>query len=196
MSIKICTSEYLISDTGGLGVRRAWFPRVVGEAFLESTRDGEITQSPDPVTMIEGDVAWFNNSDGAQNVAVMVHRGPRSIVAQSPTTVVIHDAWSWAIGKNPTADFPSAFADTFGGKFQIDRPSAAAADLLYGRVFIDTDDSQVMVNVGKVPAMQSFHFRYRAAVQTPGVWIRPSEFEDRFEAQARWTRLVALGWPA
>lgn len=196
MSIKIAASEYLISDTKGFGLSRGFFPRVVAEAFLESTRDGDIKQSPDPVAMIEGDVAWYNNSPGRQAVAVMVHRAPRSIVSQSPSTVVIHDAYSFAIGKNPSAAYPSAFEDAFGGKFQIDRPSVAAEKLLYGRVFIDTDDSQVLVNVGVVPKGQSFHFRYRASVQTPGVWTVPSEFEPRWDVQARWTRLVALATPA
>lgn len=196
MSLKICTFEALLaSDTNGTGLRKAWFPRVVAEAFLQSTRDGEIVQSPDPVAMIEGDLSWHNNTDVTQQVAVTVHRGPRSVVAQSPSTVVIHDAWSYAIGVNPSADYPSAYKDAFGGRFQVDRPSAAAEDLIYGRVFFDTDDSQIMIPLGAVPTQKSLHFRYRAAVQTPGTWIPPSEFEPRWEAQARWTRLVALGWP-
>ena len=32
----------------------------VAEAFLESVKDGEISRSPDPVTMISGDLTWYN----------------------------------------------------------------------------------------------------------------------------------------
>ncbi|AYP70025.1 hypothetical protein I5G62_gp39 [Mycobacterium phage CRB2] len=198
MSLKLCTGEYMISDTAGLGPARTWLPRVVAEQFLESTKDGEIKLSPDPVTMIDGDLTWFNNSKDRQRVHVLVHRAPRSIIAQSPGTVVIHDAWSHQIGASPEADFPSVIADTFGGRLQIDRASVAADDIQFGRLFLDGDDSQVWVDLGVVPPRQSFHFRYLAAVQTPGIWIVPGSNSDvtpRNEAYARWTRLSALASP-
>ncbi|ABD58151.1 hypothetical protein PBI_COOPER_34 [Mycobacterium phage Cooper] len=194
-SLKICTAEYMISDVRGIGVRQTWLPHVVAEQFLESTKDGEIKLAPDPVTMIDGDLTWFNNSPDPVKVMVMVHRAPRSIVAQNPATVVIHDAWSHQVGKSPSADYPSVIQDTFGGRLQVDRASVAKDLLQFGRYFLDGDDSQTYVNLGVVPAKQSFHFRYLAAVQTPGVWTQPSEFEPRWEAYARWTRLVAIGSP-
>ena len=194
-SLKLCTAEYMISDVRGIGVRNTWLPQVVAEQFLESTREGEIKLSPDPVTMIDGDLTWFNNSPDPVRVAVLVHRAPRSIVAQNPATVVIHDAWAFQVGKSPSADYPSVIQDTFGGRLQIDRASVAKDLLQFGRFFLDGDDSQTYVDLGTVPAKQSFHFRYLAAVQTPGVWTVPSEFEPRWEAYARWTRLVAIGSP-
>uniref|UniRef100_A0AB39AKQ2 DUF7172 domain-containing protein n=1 Tax=Mycolicibacterium phage phi1_186018 TaxID=3236641 RepID=A0AB39AKQ2_9CAUD len=194
-SLKICTAEYMISDVRGIGVRQTWLPHVVAEQFLESTKDGEIKLAPDPVTMIDGDLTWFNNSPDAVRVMVLVHRAPRSIVAQNPATVVIHDAWSHQVGKSPSADYPSVIQDTFGGRLQVDRASVAKDLLQFGRFFLDGDDSQTYVDLGEVPAKQSFHFRYLAAVQTPGVWTQPSEFEPRWEAYARWTRLVAIGSP-
>lgn len=196
MSLKICTAEYMISDSNGVGPRKTWLPRRVAEQFLESTKDGEIKLSPDPVTMIDGDLTWFNNSPDVQRIWVLVHTAPRSIVAQNPATVVIHDAWSHRIGKEPSADFPSVVANTFGGRLQVDRASAAADKLLFGRYFLDGDDAQTWVDVGAVPPQQSFHFRYLAAVQTPNIWTIPSEFEPRWEAYARWTRLVAIAGPA
>jgi hypothetical protein len=194
-SLKICTGEYMLSDVRGVGVARTWLPNVIAEQFLESTKDGEIKLAPDPVTMIDGDLTWFNNSRDPVRVAVMVHRAPRSIVAQNPATVVIHDAWSHQVGKSPSADYPSVIQDTFGGRLQVDRASVAKDLLQFGRFFLDGDDSQTYVDLGEVPAKQSFHFRYLAAVQTPGVWTQPSEFEPRWEAYARWTRLVAIGSP-
>jgi hypothetical protein len=195
MTVKICTSEYMLGTVAGLGMARHWYPQIVKEAFLESIKDGEITRAPDPVTMIDGDLTYFNNHKDSLMLVVQVLRAPRSIVAQSPNTVVIHDAWSFQIGESPSADFPSVFQNTFGGKMQLDRPSAAAADLIYGRVFADSDSSQAWVNIGELPAGQSLHFRYLAAVQTPGIWTSPSEFEPRWEAQARWTRLLAWATP-
>ncbi|QGH80041.1 hypothetical protein SEA_NHAGOS_30 [Gordonia phage NHagos] len=194
MSLKVCTAEYMISDTNGLGMSRAWFPRVVVEAFLGSTKDGEIQRAPDPVIMIEGDLSWFNNSADDQVVAVQVHRAPRSVTTTNPNTVVLHDAWSYDIGVSPTADAPSVMQDAFGGRLQVDRASVAADDLQFGRLFIDGDDCQTYVAVGTVPSMQALHFRYLCAVQTPGTWTTPAE-NGRFEAQARWARLVALASP-
>src|SRR5690242_7492996 len=99
----------MISTVSGMGMARAWFPRIVAEAFLESTKDGEISRAPDPVTMIDGDLTYFNNEGVPQMLMVQIIRAPRSIVAQSPNTVLIHDAWSWDIGESPVADYPSVF---------------------------------------------------------------------------------------
>lgn len=195
MTVKICTHEYMIANVKGLGMARHWFPRIVAEAFLGSTKDGEISRSPDPVTMIEGDLSWFNNNPDPQHVFVQVVRAPRTIVAQSPSTVLIHDSWSWAVGESPTADYPSVIQDSFGGRLQFDRPSAAAADLTYCRQFFDGDTTTAWVTIGQVDPKESLHFRYRAAVHTPGTWTTPSEFDPRWEANARWTRLRAFATP-
>lgn len=195
MSIKVCTAEHMLSTVNGLDMRRNWFPSIVAERFLESKKDGQISHAPDPVTMIEGDLTYFNNSPDLVYMTVQVIRAPRSIVAQSPGTVVIHDAWSFAVGKTPIADYPSVIQDSFGGRGQIDRPENAADKLLYGRFFADCDSTQAWVNIGQLDAGESMHFRYLAAVQTPGVWTTPSEFEPRWEAQARWTRLLAFSMP-
>lgn len=195
MTLKPCTSEYMLSTVRGIGMARHWYPRIVAQAFLESTKDGEIQRAPDPVTMIDGDLTWLNNTNDPQIVTVQVVRAPRTIVAQSPCTVTIQDAWSFARGASPTADYPSIIQDAAGGKMQMDRPSAAAADLLYGRLFYDFDSSQAYAPLGQIDPHESFHFRYLAAVQTPGVWTTATEFEPRWEAHARWTRLLALAWP-
>lgn len=185
----------MLGNVNGLALNRQWYPRIVKEAFLQSTKDGEIKQAPDPVTMIEGDLTWFNNSNDDQVLTMQVLRAPRSITAQSPSTVVITDAWSWDIGSSPSAEFPSVNQDMMGGKMQLDRPSAAPADLLYGRFFFDHDESCAWVNLGIVAAQMSLHFRYIAGVWTPGVWTAPTEFDPLWEAEARWTRLLAFAAP-
>ena len=195
-SLKLCTAEYMISDIRGTGVSSSWLPRKVAEQFLESTKDGDIKLSPDPVTMIDGDMTFHNTTGDPQHAWVTIHRAPRSIVAQSPTTVIITDAWTFAIGANPTADFPTVIADAHGGRLQIDRGSASPANLLYGRYFLDGDDSQVYVDCGIIPPNQELHFRYLAAVQTPNIWLEPTEFTPRWDAEARWARLICLAQPA
>jgi hypothetical protein len=198
VSLKIQTSEYLISDSRGLGIADTWRPRKLTEAFLESTKDGPIKLSPDPVTMIDGDLTWFNNSRDRQRVAIVVNRAPRSVIVQSPSTVVIHDAVSWMIGEEPEADYPSVAMDTFGGRMQIDRSSVDRNAIQFGRFFLDGEGSQTVIDIGLVQPMHSFHFRYIASVQTPGTWVTPgpdADVEPRWEAYARWTRLVALGSP-
>lgn len=205
MSLKLCVSEYMLSDINGVGMRRGWFPRVVAEAFLESTKDGEIKRAPDPVPMITGDLTWFNNSPDAQVVAVQIHRAPRSITTTSPNTVVIQDAWTWAVGISPSADPPVVMQDATGGRLQLDRAYTAGDELKFGRLFLDADDAQTLVPLGVVPSMQSMHFRYLCSVQTPGTWTTQGDStagaasggssSGRHEAQARWTRLIALASP-
>jgi hypothetical protein len=185
----------MISTRQGVGLRRGWFPRVVAERYLRATKDGEIKRSPDPVTTIEGDVSWFNSDPDPQNMALQIIRAPRTVVAQNPNTVVIHDAWAVAVGENPTAEYPQVGQDAVGGSMQIDRPETAEADILYGRFFFDADASQAFIPVGVVQPGQGVHARYLAAVQTPGVWTTPSEFEPRWEAHARWVRLLLHASP-
>lgn len=194
-SLKVCTGEYMLSDVNGVGVRRNYLPHVANEQFLESTKDGVVKRAPDPVTFIDGDLTWFNDTPDPVSMKVQVHRAPRSIVTTSPGTVILTDAWSFKVGVSPEAEYPSVVQDTFGGRMQIDRPSAAAADLLFGRYFMDDDDSQVYQEIGVVPAGQALHFRYICALQTPGIWTTPSEYEPRWEAYARWCRLLALTEP-
>lgn len=195
MSLKLCTGEYLISDSRGFGLRQNYLPRVVSEQFLESVKDGEISRAPDPVTMIDGDLTWHNNTDDVQMLFVQEHRAPRTLVSQSPGTVVIHDAHSFAIAKNPQADFPSITQHMTGARLQIDRGSVARDQLLYGRIFMDYDESWAWNDLGEIQPGESVHYRYLAAVQTPGVWTLPSEFDPRWEAHARWTRLRMYATP-
>lgn len=194
-SLKICAAEYCISDTNGFGMRLGFFPRVVAEAFLASTKDGTIERAPDPVTMIDGSLNWFNNTLDDQMVMVNVHKASRSVVTTNPVTVVIHDAWSFDVGVDPQADLPSAVQDAGGGRIQIDRQDVAAADVQYGKFFLDLDDYDEMVPIGLVAQGHSLSFRYQAQVQTPGTWTLASAFQPDFEATANWTRLQALAWP-
>jgi hypothetical protein len=195
-NLKICSFEYMLSTVDGLGVAQDWLPRVVKEAFLQSTKDGQVSISPDPVTMIQGDLSWYNNTDDDQYICVLVHRAPRSIVAQSPNTVIIQDAWTSLISPVGTAaDYPSVNSDSMGGRLQIDRPSVNPANALYGRYFLNMDDTMTYAPVGVVPANWTFNFQYLAAIQTPNTWVTPSQFDGRWEATANWTRLVALASP-
>lgn len=185
----------MLSDTRGLSPRRTWFPRVVDEAFLTSTKDGTIQRAPDPVTMIDGDIAWTNETGDDQQVSVHILRSSRGIVVSNPSTVILIDAWSWDIGVNPQADFPSVTSDAVGGGLQIDRASVAPDSLQFAQVFIDGDNTQAYADVGVVPDGQVLHFRYMCSVQTPGVWTESTDWTPRFEANARYARLSVVAAP-
>jgi hypothetical protein len=168
----------------------------VQQAFLQSTKDGNISISPDPVTMIQGAMNWFNSSSDPQFITVMVHRAPREITVQDPCTIIITDGWSFQVGTNPQAVTPAVTDDTFGGRLQVDPPDTLAANLSFARYFLLCDDSVSYVPVGVVQPGQSFEFQYLAAVQTPGTWTQPTAFTGEYIAYAYWTRLVALASPA
>lgn len=195
MSVKPCTLSYMLATVDGLGMARHFYTRVVAEVMLESKKDGEIQRCPDPVTMIDGDLTWYNNTKDPQIVGVHIQRGPRSIVAQSPATVLIRDAWTHAVGVNRTADYPSFTNNACGGKLQIDRSSTAAADIQFGRVFYDYDDEPTWENVGQVDPGEALHFRYLCAVHTPGVWTTPGEGTPKWETKAQYARLRAWAGP-
>lgn len=189
MSLKLCVGEYMLSDHRGLGMRKNYFPRIVTQAFLKSTRDGTIERSPDPVTMIDGDLSWHNNTPDVQALTLQIHRAPRTIVAQSPSTVVIHDAFSFRTGVSPAANFPVIKQSRHGGRLQCDRASVARDEVKYARLFFDFDDSTSWHTLGEIPPGHTVHVRHLVAVQTPGIWTLPSEFDPRWEAHARWSRL-------
>jgi hypothetical protein len=163
--------------------------------MLVAIKDGEIERSPDPVTTIEGDLAFFNDSPAPVFMWVIVHRAARTIVSTNPVTVLLPDAWSYAVGEDPAAEYPSVNTDAFGGKLQTDRASVSGEDLKFGRYFIDTDESQAKVEIGVVPAQHGLHFRYLCAVHTPGLWTTPTEEPPRYEAHARWAKLTAFAEP-
>ncbi|KAB7761174.1 DUF7172 family protein [Mycolicibacterium mucogenicum] len=195
MSLKLCVGPHMLSTVAGTAPARTYYPQVIKETFLGSTKDGEIERSPDPVTMISGDLPVTNSTKWPLWVRVLIHRAPRSIVSTNPVTVIINDAYSWAVGVSPQAEYPSVGLDQFGGKLMLDRASTGPDDLKYGRYFLDCDDSQSYVTIGELPPGESLHFRYLAAVQTPGVWTKPSDGQPMYSASAYWTRLTALAVP-
>lgn len=197
MSLKVCTGPHLISTVDGTGLAKSWFPGVVDEVFLESTKDGEIQRAPDPVTMIDGDLYWTNGGTEALTGTVIVKRAPRTILTTDPCTVLIQDAWSWVINASPQADSPSVTADSAGGKMQTNKASTASKDLAYGRFTLEIDESEVTVPVGVIPPGEALHFRYLAAAHTPGLWISSDDPDDdpRYEAHAYWTRLLLFVTP-
>ena len=196
MSMKVCVGPHMMSTVNGTGPAKTWYPQVIKEAFLGSQKDGKIERSPDPVTMIDGELLVTNNNAAPIYVQMLLHRAPRSIVSTNPVTVVIHDAYSWAVGENPQAEYPSVGLDTFGGKLQTDKASTSPDDLDYGVYFLDIDDTQTYIDIGQMDPGDVLHFRYIAAVQTPGVWTEPSDTTPRYEAYAYWARLQCLAVPA
>lgn len=193
MSIKICTAEHMISSPGGIGMARGWFPRIVAERFVGTTRDVTVERAPDPVTFIETDMTWYNGSADAQHVSVSIHRAPQSITTSNPNKVLITDAWSSDVGISPSAGVPEVSGDGLAGRLKLNRPSDLDENIVYGRLFIDADDHVGYAHIGSVPPGQAMHFRYVCAVQTPGDWRLA--VDPRHEAATRWVRLIAIASP-
>ena len=197
MSLKVCTGAHMISTSQGTGLAKSWFPGVVDEVFLESSKDGPIERAPDPVTMIDGDLYWTNGGDQDLVGSVFVSRAARTVMSTDPCTVLIQDAWAWVVSPSPQADPPSVTADSAGGKMQTNRSSVAPKDLAYGRLTLEIDASEAVVPIGVIPAGEALHFRYLAAAHTPGLWISSDEpdADNRYEAWAYWTRLTLFATP-
>lgn len=196
MALRLCAGENLSSTSDGVGLSPTWFPRIVAQSYVTATKDGTIKRAPDPVPTISGDVVWTNTASVAQNVTVTIRRAPRTVATTSPNTVVIHDAWSWAKGLDATADYPSVSQETLGGGFQTDRPETDPKDIQRGYTYFDFDASQTIIHLGDVGPDHNIHVRYIAAIQTPGTWTVPSEFEPRWEANARYAWLTVIARPA
>lgn len=197
MSLKICTGPYMISTSAGTGMAKSWFPGIVDEAFLEASKDGEVQRAPDPVNSVEGNLFWRNGGSDPVTVSVIVRRANRMILTTDPNTVLIQDAWSRAVGTAPQAETPSITADASGGKMQTNRAATAGKDLAYGRFVLEMDESETIVPIGVIAPGLALHFRYVAAVHTPGLWIQNDEpdADPRFEANAYWTRLLLWATP-
>lgn len=197
MSLKVCTGAHMLSTVQGTGLAKSWFPGIVDEALLESTKDGPIERAPDPVTMIEGDLYWINGGTDPITATVLVQRAPRTVLTTDPNTVLISDAWSWVINASPQAETPSSTSDHAGGKMQTNRASVSGSDLAYGRFVLEMDASEAVQPVGVIEPGDALHFRYVAAAHTPGLWIQNDEpdADPRFEAFAYYTRLLLHATP-
>ncbi len=192
MSLKVCTSEAMLSTDRGLEFTSAWLPRLVAERFVGSVKDGTVDRAPDPLPFIGADFSWTNTTDLSQHLYVGIHRASRSFVTTNPNAVVIDDAVSWDIGESPSAPRPSTTnLNGIGGKIQMTRPSNAKVQ--FGYLFGDRDDYIFNVEVGHVIPGDTLHFRYACLYSTPGTW-RVSD-DPRYEAFCRWVRLRCWAAP-
>lgn len=184
MSLKVCTAEFLLSDSTGMGFNAAWLPTLVAERMAVSGRDGEVDRAPDQVPFIDSEILWTNTTDDTVHVAVSVHRASRSLLSSSPNTLVIDDAWTSDIGLSPSAPAPAGTANGIGARIKTRR---SYQSLIFSRIFRDYADWVSYVEVGAVDPGDTVHFRYRALFSTPGEWR--TAVQPRYEAHARYTRL-------
>lgn len=184
MSQKLCTAEGLTSGQTGMEFSTAWLPTIVAERMATSSRDGAVERAPDQIPFIDTEILWTNTSDESVHVMVSVHRGGRSIVASSPATLVLDDAWSFDIGVSPSALTPYASQAGVGARYKDRRTTDPD---IFNRVFRDFPDFVSYVEVGRVDPGGSVQFRYRCLFSTPGEW--KSVPSPRYEAYARWCRL-------
>lgn len=184
MSLKICTAEFMISDSVGTGFSQSWLPAMTAERTPTSGKDGNVDRAPDQVPFIDSEILWTNSYADPVHVGVSIHRAPRSFTSSSPNTLVLDDAWTFDIGDSPSAPVPTGTNSGVGIRFQT-RQNAYA--LVYTRIFRDFPDSVSYVEVGAVDPGQTMHFRYRCLFSTPGGWRTP--VQPLHIAQARFARL-------
>lgn len=185
MSLKICSADYMLSQTSGTGFSESWLPRMVAERMATSTRDGDVDRAPDAIPFIDTSVLWTNTSKETQHLQMSVHRASRSLVTSTPNLLVIDDAWAFDIGKSPNAPIPTVQDNGVG--IRIKGLPSTAPNNVFGRLFRDTPDWISYVELGPIDPDDTLHFRYRALFSTPGEWR--SATSPRHEASARYTRL-------
>ncbi|MCM6777944.1 hypothetical protein NDR87_31400 [Nocardia sp. CDC159] len=191
MSVTICSSEWMISGPRGTALADGWYPRIVAERFLTSTRDGDVARAPDPVPFIQGEVTWTNTTGAVQQCWIGTHRAPRVIVAANPNTYVLDDAISWDVALSPDAPAPFAAEDGVGARCQT--TPFAANQVGYTRLFRGWDDSVRVDQIGDVPAGHTVHVRYAALYTTPGSWRAPNQGLQ--VVRAYWARLRLFAAP-
>jgi len=184
VSLKVCTSEFLISDSRGLEFSPGWLPSLVAERMAVSGKDGNVDRSPDQVPFIDSEILWTNSGDDSVHTMVSIHRAPRSIVTSTPNTLVLDDAWTWDIGVSPSAPLPFGTNSGVGIRFQT---TQSFNPVIYTRLFRDFPDSVSYQDLGEVPPGETVHFRYRCLFSTPGNWRAP--VQPLLLASARWARL-------
>lgn len=184
MSLRICTAEFIVSDSTGTGFSQAWLPFLAADRMATSGKDGNVDRAPDQVPFIDSEILWTNTYADPVHPMVSIHRAPRSLVTSSPNTLVLDDAWTWDIGLSPAAPTPLGTNSGVGVRFQTRQ---SAYSLVYTRFFRDFPDSVSYVEMDAVDPGQTLHFRYRCLYSTPGGWRTP--VQPLHIAQARWARL-------
>jgi len=175
----------MLSTNRGTGYAESFLPRMVAERMATSGRDGGVDRAPDALPFIDTDLLWTNNSGDPQHLQMSVHRASRLLVSSNPNTLVVDDAWSFAVGPSPSAPAPVGANNGFGGRVKITR--ASGATVAFGRLFRDHPDWVSYVEIGAIDPGDTVHFRYRALFSTPGEWRAGTS--PRHEMNARWCRL-------
>lgn len=189
--ISICVGQHMISAPGKLGLAQSWFPRVVAERMVVSTRDGVVERAPDPIVFIDAEMSWTNSTGTLQHARMNVHRASRQLITSNPNTLALDDGCVWDVGVNPNAPAPTPNRSGNGLRLKMTR--SYQNDLQFARMFTDLDDWSSLEDIGKVYPGETVHFRYRCVFSTPGEWR--TALQPRHEAYARWVRLRLLASP-
>ncbi|WP_029926370.1 DUF7172 family protein [Nocardia otitidiscaviarum] len=191
MSLRICTSEWMISGPSGTGLAAAWLPRIAAEHFAVSSRDGQAARAPDAVPLIDADLIWTNTTGAWQDCHLTLHRAPRTIVTSNPNTLVLDDALAWDVGISPRAALPAAVGDGIGAR--IKTTPTQLNETIYSRLFNDWDDWISTHHIGSVANGETVHIRYQCLMTTPGEWRGGTS--PMHQVHARWARLQLLAAP-
>lgn len=184
MSLKICTSEFMVSDSALTSLSDAWLPTVAAERYATSGKDGDVDRAPDQVPFIDTEILWPNETGDPVHASVSILRAPRSLVTSAPNTLVLDDAWTWDIGVSPSAPTPYGTNSGVGIRYKT---RLSYETLLYTRYFRDFSAYVSWQDLGEVDPGETLHFRYRCLFSTPAEWR--TAVNPLHQAQARWARI-------
>lgn len=191
LSLKVCVAEFMLSDTVGTGFAMSWFPTLVAESLVASTKDGTVDNSPDAVTFIDADLTWTNGGDDPVHLMMAVRRASRTLVTSNPNKVVLDDAYSWDIATSPAAPRPTATRNGVGIMAKIS--PALASTLQFGHLFGDRADWIHYEEIGQCDPGLTLQFRYMCLFSTPGTWR--TAITPKHEAWARYVQLRLFAAP-
>ncbi|ACU41182.1 hypothetical protein SEA_DAKA_36 [Mycobacterium phage Daka] len=204
---RVCLSENLaVSPDGKLRLPRWSVVRNVGDIVVASAGDTTKLLISDTLPgrqLIEGRLAWTNDSPVEQQLRVEVTRRYRRWVTSNPNAIEFRDRWSWVVipEGDPLIDPAEPdVSDTFNGKTGSagDIQTNTVAEPLPGvfRHWWGTTTSEEWIPDVLAPG-DTFSMWYRAYVWTPPPWSdNANKNAPTHAAEAGYSRLQLTAYPA
>ncbi|EHI13134.1 hypothetical protein KEK_08132 [Mycolicibacterium thermoresistibile ATCC 19527] len=194
----VCIDENLTTDDAGQLRLQPWaVPRLVADVRANSGGDGRVypaTTLPGKL-LIDGRVAWRNDTPIDQRILIRITRGPRSWITSNPNAIQFRDRWTFAVDAEPAEPITTGIYNGHTGS-AIDFGTNSVAEPQPGVewMWTDTNSSDEWVPYPIEPG-QHFRLRYRCYVWTPPPWSdNANKNQPRHEAHARWARLQLIAF--
>lgn len=166
----VCADENLqVGPDGRLRLAPWSVPRLVANKVIESVGDGPIekawTTLPGKL-MMNGDLAWANDTPIEQQLLIRVTRGLREIVTPNPNAIQMRDRWTTAINTTPDEPLPTGVYNSQLG-VAIDKGTTSVTEPNIGLMRLYWGTGTVDEWFGTVRPRDVFRLRYQQYVWTP-----------------------------